>query len=150
MARMFSLKKYKPMNEYSDEWSVAQGMHEGSPMYVRFRSSLKEAAGHPEYPFQIGIAVPLIKPTQAGLPTESEMNILSKIEDKLVDALKEHAVLTLSISTGGMREFIFYANKWQPEEFEEIVSTTNKLFASHTLQFMIQHDPKWKLFKSFV
>jgi len=144
------LKKYKPIKEYGDEWNIARGLHEGRPMFVRVCSSLKEAVGHPDYPFQIGIAVPLLKPNQEGLPLDGELKVLGEIEDRIVDAMKEKAVFAVSVSTGGMREFILYANEWSPEEFETMVQDINKSFPSHTLQFMIQHDPKWKTFKRFV
>ncbi len=143
-------KKYKPIREYTDMWSASEGEYEGKPMFIRVRSSLKEAVGHPEYPFQIGIAIPLVEPTPQGLPVDDEAEILWSIEDKLVEVLGDSAILALLVTTDGMREIVFYAKEWQPEEFERKVGDVNKLFPSHELQFMMQYDPEWQTFKSFV
>lgn len=146
---MFTLfnKKFKDINDYPDTWSIAQGTRENKPMFVRFRDGLKDATGHPAYPFQIGIAIPLLNPTEDGLTNNAEADELGKIEDVLVEKLteKNRSVFAMIITFNGMREFVFYASKWEPEIFERDVKSINS--GNYELQFMMKQDPKWDTFK---
>ncbi|HTC95995.1 MAG TPA: DUF695 domain-containing protein [Terriglobales bacterium] len=146
----FSPRKFKDIRSYPDTWSVGKGTLEGKLIFTRFREGLKEAVGHPEYPFQIGIAVPLLHPTEDGLPTNSEAQELGKIEDALNDkiAIDGSGIFVLIITYNGMREFVFYTKEWKPESFEQEVKSINA--DPHKLQFMMQHDPKWDAIKRFV
>ncbi|HET9410041.1 MAG TPA: DUF695 domain-containing protein [Candidatus Sulfotelmatobacter sp.] len=146
----FLTKKFKDIKSYPDTWSVSKGMREGKPIFVRFREGLREAVGHPEYPFQIGIAVPLLHPTEDGLTTDSEAQELGKIEDALNERIVRggSGIFALTITYNGMREFVFYAKEWKPESFEQEVKSINA--GPHKLQFMMQRDSKWDTFKRFV
>lgn len=150
---MFNLfkKKYKKIEEYPNIWSLAQGEFDGKPLVVRFRQ-IKEAEGHPDYPFQIGVAVPFLKNTPNGLPEKDDSDSLNIIEDKLSDLLEKqhHAVFVISITTNNMREFVFYAKEWKPEFFDKEIKELNKSIPSHNLQFMMKQDPKWSTFAQFV
>lgn len=144
-------KKFKNISEYPDAWSVAQGVIDGKPIFTRYRSGINEAIGHPNYPFQIGIAIPLNSPTEDGLPANEEGNRLGQIEDAISAVLQLHdeTVFVLSITTGGMREFVFYASEWKPEYYEAKVKEAGKSFAEHDLQFMMQPDKNWDTFRQF-
>ena len=150
---MFNLfkKKFQDIFEYSDKWSVAQGVYEGKPMILRFRD-IKDAIGHPDYPFQIGVVFPLKNPTPDGFPNQSESEILFSIETKFPDSLEKNkeAIFVMVITTKGMREFVFYAKEWKPEYFENKVKEINKSFPTHELQFMMKKDPAWDTFKQLV
>lgn len=145
---MFSFfkKNFKNITDYPDTWSIGQDITEGKPMFVRVRNGLKEAAGHPSYPFQIGVAIPLLNPTEDGLTTNTEADELGKIEDLLVEKLttNNQSVFAMVITFNGMREFVFYASEWKPEFFEQEVKSINS--GAHELQFMMKRDPKWDTF----
>jgi hypothetical protein len=147
----FFKKKYRNIDEYPNTWSVGQGEFNGKPLIVRYRQ-IKEAEGHPDYPFQIGVAVPFLKNTDDGLPENEDSDALNGIEDKLADALEKNkqTVFVLTITTNNMREFVFYAKEWKPESFEKEIKELNKSFPSHFLQFMMKQDPKWSTFAQFV
>ncbi|HEX8182773.1 MAG TPA: DUF695 domain-containing protein [Candidatus Saccharimonadales bacterium] len=142
-------KKFQPLNEYPENWVMIQDTNEGKPMFVRVQASLKDAVGHPEYPYQIGVAVPLHNQTSNGLPRENEFNDLNAIEDTLCDTLTD-AVLVAIITTDGMREFVFYAKQWKPEEYEARVNEIETQQGTHQLQFVMQHDPEWSTFKALL
>jgi len=133
-----------------DTWAVTRGTIEDKPLVVRFREGLRTVVGHPQYPFQIGVAIPLIEPDIHGFPSGKEGEELNIIEDKLDESLKkdDKAVFALTITANGMREFVFYASEWKPEFFEKAVKSIDS--GSHELQFMMQHDPTWDTFKKFV
>lgn len=142
-------KKIKPLNEYSENWVIAQGVHDGKATFIRIQLSLRDAIGHPEYPYQIGVAVPLKDPTTEGLPKNSELEALNAIEDLLYDTITD-ATLVATITTNGMREFVFYAKDWKPEIFEAQVKMIEAKQGTHRLQFMMQQDSSWSTFKSLL
>jgi hypothetical protein len=144
-----SKKKFKPIRDYPDTWDVAQAVDDGMPIFVRIRSPLKDAIGHPDYPYQIGVAVPLLNPTSNGLPTKEEAQSLGAIEDKLAETLT-NSVLTIVITWKSMREFVFYEKEWKPEAIEAQVKLVNKEHSEHHLQFIMKHDPSWATFKSYL
>lgn len=143
-------KKFLPIEDYGESWDIKTGAFSGNPIFIRYNSSLTKAAGHPEYPYQIGIAVPLLDPTDEGLTTEQEADQLFEIEDRLAEVLEGEAQFVMAITTQGMREFIFYAKKWMPEDFEKRIDALTASKLSHELQFMMQPDPKWKTYKQFL
>lgn len=145
-------QKYRNINEYEDRWTVLQGELNEKPIFSRYRNGFDEAVGHPDYPFQIGVAVPLINPTSDGLPTTPEANELFAIEDKLTETLEKNqeAVHVMTITFNGMREFVFYASEWKPEYFEQKVKDIRRNISSkHELQFMMQPDEKWETFRTY-
>ncbi len=153
LAYMFNpfKKTYTAISEYPDTWSLLKGADQGKPMFIRYRDGLKEAVGHAGYEFQIGIATPLLDPTSEGLTTDAEAEELWKVEEALDDVLSsnDEAVFALTITTGGMREFVFYAAEWKPEYYENKVKEVNKQFSNRDLQFMMKHDKNWDTFRSF-
>ncbi|MFA6274351.1 MAG: DUF695 domain-containing protein [Candidatus Paceibacterota bacterium] len=148
---MFGLskKKFKKISEYPETWEVAQAEVDGKPIFLRHRS-LKDAVGHVDYPFKIGIAVPFKSPTINGLLSDDEAEELGKIEDKLINLLDKEGlgVFAFSITFDGMREFVFYMSEWKPEFFEKEIKSFNT--KSHQLQFIMETDPNWETFKQFV
>lgn len=91
-------------------WSVLEGQHDYRPMFVRLNTGARTVARSTGLAHRIGIAVLLQAPGDEGLPTSSESAVLATIEDALCDALHAgtEAVLTVVITTSGMREFVFY------------------------------------------
>jgi vacuolar-type H+-ATPase subunit I/STV1 len=143
---------YRKITEYSDTWLSYQSTYEEKPISIRLREGLIPAQGHFDYPFQIGIATPLLDPITEGLTTSKEAEVLYLIEDALQSTLEqnEECVFALVITTSGMREFVFYASKWKPEFFERKVQEINSLYNDHKLQFMMQEDKEWNTFKNFL
>jgi hypothetical protein len=146
---IFKKSKVAPF-DVPDEWDVLRGEHGGRPMLVRINTGLKQVTGHPDYGVQVGVAVPLNDPLDNGLPTPQEDQQLGLIEQRLHAELEgtRRAVLSVVITTGGMREFVFYAasrdwiGAWAPK-FDEATG-------SHTVQVMARPDPEWSVFRRFV
>lgn len=144
-------KEFKPIGEYADTWSLSHAEIDGKPLIVRYREGFKEAVGHTGYPYQIGIAIPLIEASKEGLPSKEEGNRLYEFEDALTEALATNGetAFALSITTNGMRELVFYASELKPEYYEAKVKAVAQQFPEHELQFMIQSDPDWNTFMQF-
>lgn len=148
---MFSIFK-KKVAPYPNEssWSVLKGQNEGKPMFIRRNEAALAFAGHPDYKYRIGVAIPLLAPNGDGLPTNEEMEQLNAIEDALTEQLEieQRALHVLAITTGGMREFVFYSRV--PARAEKIVESLREKIATHEPQSYVTEDGKWTLFKQFV
>ena len=135
----------------SDSWTLNQGILENKPIFIRVRDNL-DIAIRSNSPFQIGVAVSLLNPTKDGLPTNSEGGELVVIEDRLDEVLGENpsAIRVMTITTDGMREFIFYTSVWEPQYFEQKVKGVGESIGSgHELQFTMQEDKEWQTFTEF-
>jgi hypothetical protein len=147
----FFKKKFvpKPGLVIKEQWSVSRGRENNAPIFIRSNTGLKEIAGHPEYPFQVGVAIPLKETNEHGLPTPMEQKSLDSIEDQIFEKLAhDNEVLIATILTfPGVREFSFYAGNKElvKSRFEEL----KKSIDSHELQLNIQEDKDWKIYKSF-
>src|SRR4051812_29643295 len=107
---MFGIFKKSKSYPPESQWTVLQGQYGGRPMLVRRNDSAKQLRGHPDYNHRVGIAVPLRAPDECGLPRSAEMSQLDAIEDLLSARLEanQDSLQVLTLTTGGMREFIFY------------------------------------------
>ena len=149
---MFNLfkKKYKDISDYPETWSVSKGEYDGDIVSIRFRS-LEEAAGHPDYPYQIGVAVGFQKETENGLPGKDDSDELWNIEEGIIKLLetKHKCIFALVLTTDNMREFVFYSPEWNPEKLDLEVTNLDKKFPPYKFNFMMQEDKNWSTFKKF-
>lgn len=143
-------KKYPAIDSIvvQENWGISQGVYDGNVIFIRINNGLKGLARHPEYAHQVGIALPLNYPNEHGLPESGEGEELSVIEDHLVDSLliKNESLFVGAITTGGMREFVFYTSN--PDQVVSKFKAIQELVSSHELQLMIQLDKDWQTFKN--
>lgn len=133
----------------SGPWVLAQGTYQEKPIFVRINKGLETIAGHPDFPDQVRIAVPLRAPTDQGLPDEAESAELNAVEDALCEALlaANESLLALVLTAGGVREFVFYsADKDAAKRKTEALGRT---IAAYRLRFSLRRDPDWRIFKQF-
>lgn len=148
--RLFG-KKYPSRQDLvvTNDWTVIHGLLNGRPLITRFNVGLKELAGHPDYDHQVGIAVPLETPNDHGLPGVEEDRQLGQVEDAIANVLEEghESLLAGVISTGGMREFVFYTS--DPAAVRQKFERLCEEITSHRIQLMIQQDPRWSVYNQF-
>ncbi|MGB2963641.1 MAG: DUF695 domain-containing protein [Anaerolineales bacterium] len=132
------------------KWSVKESEHNNQPMYIRLNNSADDLAGHPDYKYRVGIAVPLKLPDEQGLPTTYEIEELNAIEDSLARRLEKDqlSLQVLSITTGNMREFVFYTK--DPQSALEMIEACQLEVKTHQLQKYVKEDPGWTLYKDFI
>lgn len=130
-------------------WAIGQGENEGLPLLLRSNSSAAPLIGHPEFGLRVGIAVPFNEPTENGLPSPEESEQLFAIEDLLTSHLEanQQAILVLVITTGNMREFIFYAG--DKETIDSSLTKACSNIPSHEIQCYIESDPQWDLYQEY-
>ena len=128
-------------------WSVAHGENNGRVVIVRSNTGYKAFSKIAGYEHQVGIAVPLNAPEPTGLPSPAEDAELGVIEDAVCVSLEQDAesLLVAIISTGGMREFVFYTRA--PDEVKRRFEELQTALASHEIQLMIQTDKDWKVYR---
>ncbi|MFP5236594.1 MAG: DUF695 domain-containing protein [Acidobacteriota bacterium] len=131
-------------------WSVAEGQHNGRVMFVRTNIGYREFGSVSGYAHQVGIAVPLREAETTGLPSTAEDTQLHQVEDIISDSLQEGAesLLVAVITTGGMREFVFYTR--EPQRVQHRFELLRRRIATHEMQLMIQPDKGWKVYAQFV
>jgi len=143
------LKRKKHTYPSESRWAVLEGKHDGKVMYVRRNASAAQLSGHVEYKYRVGVAVPLNNPNEYGLPGSEENEQLNAIEDDLVSRLEaeQRSLQVLAITTGGMREFIFYTRDhlFSQAAFESLRDEVT----SHELQAYIKEDPAWVAYDQF-
>ena len=63
---------------------------------------------------------------------------------------KYNSLYVITITVGGMREFVLYTPEWKPKEIEKTVKEIEKeINDGHELQFMLKEDSDWKTYKDF-
>jgi len=127
-------------------WSIGEGQNNGQIMIVRSNTGYREFGNVPGYDHQVGIAVPLKKAETTGLPSPAEDALLGEVEDVICNSLEEHAesLLVAVISTGGMREFVFYTR--EPQRVQQRFEQLRTRITSHEIQLVIQPDRTWRIY----
>ena len=127
-------------------WTVYQGTYQGRAIIVRANTALKQFKHKESFPFRLGLAFPLRQPDENGMAVDRENQELYAIEDRLDSALTKQKVAlpALVISTGGMREFVFYCK--QPESAKKEVEALKRAISTHELQYYIEQDKDWEMF----
>jgi hypothetical protein len=115
-------------------------------MLIRRNDSAKQLRSNPEYNHRVGIAVPLQAPDEQGLPEGEETSQLDAIEDLLCDRLESNqdSLQVLAITTGGMREFIFYTRA--AHSLQPVLDKLKTDISSHAIQCYIQLDANWSVY----
>ena len=118
-------------------------------MFVRRNNSAKQLASNPEFRYRVGVVIPLLAPNEVGLPSNEEMESLNQIEDELSLWLEKDqaSIQVLSITTDGMREFVFYTRT--PRMIENAINNVRSKFTLHEIQFYIKEDKKWFVYRQF-
>jgi len=130
-------------------WSVLEGRYDDRPMFVRLNTGARTVSKSAELTHRLGIAVPFQSSSEEGLPTSSESTVLVSIEETLCESLRAgtEVVLTLVITTSGMREFVFYCA--MPAHVSSAVASVRQRFPSYEIQVVEESDPDWTVFDQF-
>lgn len=143
---MFSFlkKEFKPLYEYpKDSWSVLEQKDTG--LVIRINDGLKDAAGHPDYPIKMGIAVPITNQHAEQIFEQKE-----QLEKMINDVLGNNGIVTCVIN--GMKdpkffEFLIYTKNGL--NFDSIGKSLTEKFPDLGIQMYAKLDPKWEAYKSF-
>ncbi|SRR5260221_14335933 len=129
-----------------ESYSINQLTQNGKVYLLRFNKWLWNMVGDKDYSFQVGFAAKL-ETNNNGFPDGEENLNLTKIEDLLIDKLENTAVFAGTITGGNIKEFVFYTGK--PDEVKTVYEELRKDIKNYDLQFVVQKDPDWKVFKTY-
>lgn len=145
MFNLFKKKKYLPILDYPESWSIIEEMP--NPTLVRINLGYKDAIGHPDYPIKMGIAIPV------AVHDEATMKIKSEIEDILNDVLLKKgdgAIVAIITGLEGQKfiEFLSYTKRGGID-FAKIHQDLKDKFKDHEIQMFADNDIEWKAYRSF-
>lgn len=148
----FSKKCYPPKAYINipDSWSVFEGDYEGTIMIASFNAGARKIAGHPEYAYQVGIAIPFLAKSENGLPSSEESVILGQIEDALLQLFtpNNESIFVGRITNNNMREFVLYTSNCH--NVKQKYEALKQPFYEHKVQMIINADPKWHVYRQFI
>jgi len=141
-----SKKEYKPISEYTEGWNILEDQN--NQMIIRVSSGYKDAAGHPDYPIKMGVAVPLNY-------TDGEMigNLKNSIEDSIEGILNkgEKGVLVTIITSLGEQKFLEFVSYTKSElDFKSLHEQLINTFPKEEVQMYAERDLKWDTYLSFL
>jgi len=90
-------------------WSIAEGMHEGKPMIIRYRG-LDQSFPRNRYSQRLNIFWTFAAPTVQGLPSSGDSSRVRLFEDRLIKAVEGdgQSILSMVLTGKGQWEFIFH------------------------------------------
>ena len=144
---MFGKKKYKKISEYPENWTMLEGIRDGENYtIVRINDGIKEAAGHPDYPIRVGVAIPV-------LSLKVENQELYEVEDMLTEQLESKGLGFQAMAVSGMggqgfKEFVFYTK--ESVDFKTLHEDIQAAFPKYEIQFYAEKDSDWTVYKEYV
>jgi Family of unknown function (DUF695) len=132
-------------------WVNMKGTIQGLPAYIRYDSTLKKVAPHPDYRHEVLVTIAFNSARENGLPaSEDDLCAVDDIEDLFKSRLEKDqtAVLALVITTGGVRELYFYSS--DPDNairhWEDYLQPR---MDTHQVEFVIRPDADWEIYHKF-
>jgi hypothetical protein len=126
-----------------------RGTSGGHLAYIRGNTALRALKERQRFPYRAGFAVAFLKPNRFGLPGDDEAQDLTSLENEIDRAMsgKRLGFLTLVITTGGMREYVFYSN--QPDAVRKLMRKMGNRMHGREVRTYVAADPAWEVYDRF-
>jgi len=132
------------------KWEMfKRGTSDGHLAYIRGNTGLRTLKERERFPYRVGFAVAFRKPNSYGLPTDDEARELMPLENEIDRAMsgKKLGFLSLVITTGGMREYVFYSN--MPDAVRREIKKMGTRIHGHEVRSYVTADPGWEVYFRF-
>jgi hypothetical protein len=132
------------------KWEMfKRGTSDGHLAYIRGNTALRGLHERQRFPYRVGFAVAFRKPNPYGLPTDDEARQLTSLENEIDRSMsgKKLAFLALVITTGGMREYVFYSN--QPDAVRREIRKMGGRMHGRDVRSYVTADPGWDVYFRF-
>ena len=128
-----------------DQWSVAEGDAEGSPVLIRFREQLLTVSDTTGYEQLLTILWPYADEGNGVLPTPEANSALEKFEERLCAAFEHdaRAIVAAVVTTDGARQWIVYTD--DINECGERLSNMPQNDEPYPIEMQADEDPQWSL-----
>jgi len=124
----------------SDDWTLLQGQHAGSPLLVRFRQ-FTGGVDRSAYPTRLNVFWSMRSADENGLAVPPEASALEVFENRLVDALDGHSVLSVVLTCNSKREFAFHTS--DANGFIQLLSSLPQEADPYPIEIQSADDPSW-------
>jgi hypothetical protein len=132
------------------KWEMfKRGTSEGHLAYVRGNTALRALQNRQRFPYRAGFAVMFSKPNEFGLPGTDEASELTGVENEIDRAMsgKKLGFLSLVITTGGMREYVFYTGR--PDDVRKLMKKMGGKVRGREFRSYVVADPGWDVYFRF-
>ena len=132
-----------------DQWSMAQGVKNGKPLLVRYRSARPQEVDAVAFPLLLS-ATWTFQPNEFGLPSSEEMVLMDKFEDVLASSLEgsKTAYLMVILTGNSERDWLWYT--CGEDDAMRQVNHALKGHKPYPVQFSVQQDRAWRAYTQFV
>ena len=126
----------------NDNWAVAEGLHEGKPLVVRFRNEFQNKPDIAGYDRLLIITWNYTE-RETGLPDDAESAAMEQFENHVISSFEKDltAVLTAVITINGTREWIFYTRDIQ--ECGKRINSIPQKNDPYPIKLESETDAKW-------
>lgn len=145
---MFNLfkKSYKHLSEYPESWSILKEKSRG--VIIKINTGLKNAAGHPDYPIKVGVAIPV------GNKSSNEIGDFKyAVEDFIHKQLSnnERGVLVAIITAITGEQFVEFLSYTRKDlDFGVFHQELKKAFPIDDVQMYANQENSWNTYRSFL
>ncbi len=131
-----------------DLWSVAQGVKNGRPLLIRYRSERPHGVEATSYPLLLSATWSYCG-NELGLPAPEESELMAIFEDALASALEasQSAYLMVVLTGNGERDWLWYS-RGEADSMSR-VNNTLKGHRRYPVEFSIQRDRAWRAYSQF-
>lgn len=143
------LEQNEPQTLVHDQWTVAQGVKNGKPLLIRYRSERPQEVDAAAFPFLLS-ATWTYQPNEHGLPAPEEMALMDKFEDALASSLEgsKTAHLMVVLTGNSERDWLWYTSG--EDEAMRCVNQALKGHKRYPVEFSVQKDRAWNAYTQFV
>jgi hypothetical protein len=127
-----------------DRWAVLKGTRDGAPLFVTANFAIKRI-DHLLLDQHVAISIALLDPTDEGLTTQEEAEVLNTMEDTLFESLAEHAVHIGRETAGGNRTWHLHVMSEGPAA--QLIDRWRNRYNKYKFVVEVRPDPRWDILK---
>ena len=132
------------------KWEMfKRGTADGHLAYIRGNVALRDLKEKRKFPYRVGFAVAFRAPNRYGLPDDDEARELMPVEDEIDRMMtgKRLGVPALVITTGGMKEYVYYSNR--PDGVRAQIKKLKGRVLGRQIRSYVTSDPGWDVYFRF-
>jgi hypothetical protein len=133
----------------AESFVIAEGEREGRPAFAMINKAYKNYAFKSEYPWHIEIEVTMREVSEAGLPLNTEANVLNGLEDLIEAEMKKVCTVHYIArqSWNSLRMIDYYVD--DGDAAERVLSGVSRNAPARDLTFKVERDDTWEICEGF-
>jgi Family of unknown function (DUF695) len=128
-------------------WFDVEGVTKGQVLRAKLNGDLRDKIADKNYPYQVTISQAFTPVPPDGLPSKEEQAKLDKAKEALKSLEQDkQAYLAIVITTGGMKQFIFYSS--DAVRTAQGVAQIQSTSPDFEFQVSVEPDRNWSLYRA--